>query len=71
MENITKKEIWLGVAIVLVILAIAVYFEPFIKDSMMKEIRLYQNALRVDNDSSYDVLESNRITFYFNIGTGD
>lgn len=51
MENITKKEIWIGVAVVLVVLALAVFFEPFIKDGMMKEIRLYQDALRIDNDA--------------------
>ncbi len=51
MENITKKEVWIGIAVTLVILAFAVFIEPFLKDGMMKEIRLYQDVLRVDNDA--------------------
>lgn len=51
MENITKKEIWIGIAVTLIVLALAVFVEPFLKDGMMKEIRLYQDALRVNNDA--------------------
>lgn len=51
MDNISKKEFWLGIAVALIALAVAVFFEPAIKDGMLKNIQTYEQALRVDNDS--------------------
>lgn len=50
MKNISTKEWWIGLIVALVALAIASVFEPALKDGILKEIRTYQQALRVDND---------------------
>ena len=52
MENISPKEILISVIFFLVALALAIFINPFIKDSMLDDVRTYQNALQVDEDAN-------------------
>lgn len=51
MNELSPKEILLSVACFCVALALAIFINPFVKDAMYDEIRVYQNALQVDGDS--------------------
>lgn len=50
MDNISKKEWWIGLIVGLLALSISMLFEPALKDGLMKDIRTYQQALQVNND---------------------
>lgn len=52
MEEITPKEILLSVAVIVGAFALAVFINPFIKDSMLEDVRRHQNALQVSNDTN-------------------
>lgn len=52
MENISPKEILFSVIFFLVALAFAIFINPFIKDSMLDDVRTYQKALQIDEDAN-------------------
>lgn len=52
MEEISFKEVLLSVGVAFLVLAVAIFINPFIKDGFMDDIRTYQRALQIDNDPS-------------------
>lgn len=50
MQNISKKEWWIGLVVALFALSVATLFEPTLKDGLLKDIRTYQQALQINND---------------------
>lgn len=52
MEELSPKEVLLSVTIIIMVIALSVFINPFIKDSFLDDIRMYQNALQIDGDTA-------------------
>lgn len=69
MENISPKEWIISIIVVLLTLALAIFINPFVKDSMLEDIRTYQNALQIDNEpTTFQYAQQTRVGDVFAYG---
>lgn len=50
MKSISRLEIVLGVAVVLGVMGLAIFANPYIKDRMIDDLKLYRQAVKIEND---------------------
>lgn len=51
MKELSPKEMLLGIAVLLLALAVGIFINPFIKDTMMDDVREHMKALQIDGDA--------------------
>lgn len=52
MDELSPKEILLSVIFFLLSIALAIFVNPFVMDAFVDDMRIYQNALQIDNDTN-------------------
>lgn len=52
MENITRKEWAISLVVLFLALSLLVFFEPFLKDGIIDEVTTYEQAIKIENNST-------------------
>jgi hypothetical protein len=50
MDEISETEMWIGGIVLLVAIALAVFFNPFFKAGMLDDLKVFQEALKNENN---------------------
>ncbi len=60
-SSLTKKEIWIGLGVLALSLAIAFFIEPFVKDNLLKEIKTYNLALQITDPIQFQYADKTQV----------
>ena len=60
-NSLTKKEIFIGLGVLIFSLAMAFLFEPFARNGLLKNIRKYELALKVTNSSEFQYASETQV----------